>query len=154
MSKIVDDSILNKFNIILGNQLIAINQHFLHARILKYMGFMKLADYEYKESIQQMKYADALVEKILLLGGIPNLQEIGEYKVGKDSEDILRCDLQTIEKTKNDLINFIELQNSANHNHGLDILKNILINANERANFIKSQLKDIEEYGVKQYLAS
>ena len=85
--------ILAYLNSILRNKLTAINQYFLHARMLKHMGYLKLADYEYKSSIEHMKHSDMLVEHVLSLGGIPNLQELNKLMIGETVESMLQNDL-------------------------------------------------------------
>lgn len=85
----VDQDTLNQLNVVLKDKLTAINQYFLHARILKHMGFVQLADQEYKASIDAMKHSDMLVEHILSLGGLPNLQELGQLQIGDTAEEML-----------------------------------------------------------------
>lgn len=84
---------ITQLNALLKNQLTGINQYFLHARMLKHQGIVKLADYEYKASIDAMKHADMLVEHILTLGGMPQLHELGTLSVGTNTEDMMSGDL-------------------------------------------------------------
>lgn len=144
--------ILKHLNNVLRNKLAMIHQYFLHARIMKHMGHMKLADYEYKESIQQMKYADKLVEKVLLLNGIPDLQELDKVKIGGNVEEILKSDMQIVElsiKFINDAVD--ACKNKEDHNN-VDILTNILENEKEHLSFINNQLNLVDSVGMPKYL--
>lgn len=147
-----DRETLENLNVILKNELTAINQYFLHARMMKHMGCMKLADYEYKESIQQMKYADNLVERILRLGGIPNLQDMENLRVGGDVESILRCDLVTERSAESELSKTLSLCQMRKDEESADIIKNIMKNKEERISFIENQLNLIDSMGLSQYL--
>ena len=148
----VDKEIIKHLNNVLRNKLATINQYFLHARMMKYMGFMKLADYEYKESIQQMKYADKLVERVLFIGGMPNLQELGKLNIGGTVEEILKFDLETEESATKDIKLAIETCKSKEDYTSVDILNSILENKEEHVLFIRSQLNLVDTIGLSKYL--
>lgn len=148
----VDKEVIKHLNTILKNELTAINQYFLHARMLKHMGFTKLADYEYKESIEEMKHADALVERVLYLQGIPNLQDLGKLMIGEDVEEILKCDLKLELKAHVDLKSSITYCESKEDYVSADLLHKILDNEEEHQLFLRTQLGLIEKMSLTAYL--
>lgn len=144
--------IIKHLNTILRNELTGINQYFLHARMLKHMGFMKLADYEYKESIDEMKHADLLVDRILFLEGLPNLQDIGRVSIGENVKEILECDLGLEENGRRDLKEAIHFCEEQKDFASADILHKILESEEEHILFIRTQLNLIESMGLSSYL--
>jgi bacterioferritin len=147
-----DKTIIKHLNIILRNELTAINQYFLHARMLKHMGFMKLADHEYKESIDEMKHADMLVERILFLKGLPNLQDLGKVFIGETVEEILACDLRLENAANAELKAAITYCESKEDYASADILHHILTSEDEHAQFIHTQLSLIATLGQVAYM--
>jgi bacterioferritin len=147
-----DKEVIKHLNNALGHKLTAINQYFLHARMMKHMGFMELADYEYKESIQQMKYADKLVERVLFIGGIPNLQEIGKLNIGETVEEILKCDLKLEETVCSGIRSAIFMCESKGDGESSHILNSVIENAEEHIAFINKQLNLIDSINLPKYL--
>lgn len=144
--------IIRHLNLVLKNELTSINQYFLHARMLKHLGFMKLADHEYKESIDEMRHADRLVERVLFLGGVPNLQDLGKLFIGESVEEILRCDLKLEEKAHVDLRAAIALCEAKGDYVSSQLLQHIQRNEEEHIDFLQTQLGLIAALGVSAYL--
>lgn len=147
-----NSKIVNHLNNVLSDKLASINRYFLHARILKHMDFMELADHEYKESIQQMKHADKLIERILSIGGTPDLLEYGKITIGSTVEEILKSDLAVEEASHTHLKLAISEANSANDKGTSDLLNGILESKEERISFISSQLNLIDTSSLHKYL--
>lgn len=148
----VSSEIISHLNNVLSDKLASINSYFLHARMMKHMGFMKFADYEYKESIQQMKYADKLIERILSIGGVPDIQETGKIIIGNTVEEILRLDLEIEEHSYKRLMSAIGECNRQKDMATLDMLNSILESKEERMIFIGSQLNLVDTIGLPKYL--
>ena len=147
-----DKEIIAALNAVLKNELTAINQYFLHARILKHQGYMKLADYEYKESIDEMKHADRLVERVLYLGGIPNLQDVGKLMIGETVEEVLRADFALEELATRELKQSITLAEGKEDYVTSDLLIKIQESEEEHMNFIRTQLDLIASMGASAYM--
>ena len=145
-------SVTDALNTILKNELTAINQYFLHARMLKHMGFMKLADIEYKESIDEMRHADELVKRVLFLGGIPNLQDLGKLSIGETVKEILECDLKLEEAAHTDLSTAITAIEEQGDRVSADMLLEIQASEEEHADFIAKQLRIIDKIGEQAYM--
>jgi bacterioferritin len=147
-----DPQVIAHLNIILGNELIAINQYFLHAKMYKNWGLKALAKHEYHESIDEMKHADVLVDRILFLDGIPNLQDLGKLFVGENTEEMLRCDLRLENKAIPDLKDAIAYCESVRDYGSRDLLQHILDSEEEHVDWLETQLSLITQVGLQNYL--
>ena len=141
-------------NQILKNELTAINQYFLHSRMLKDWGFEKLGEYEYSESVDEMKHADKLIERVLFLNGLPNLQDLDRLRIGENVPEILACDLELEEAAIPELREAITLCESENDYVSRDILSEILAEEEEHLDFLETQIALIEKVGVENYQQS
>ncbi|MEM8593391.1 MAG: bacterioferritin [Pseudomonadota bacterium] len=149
-----DKDVIACLNKVLGNELVAINQYFLHSRMLKDWGLTKLADHEYHESIDEMKHADALTERILFLEGLPNFQDLGALHIGEDTHEILRSDLALEQRAIPDLIDGIELCEQKRDFATRELLKDILESEEEHVDWLETQLGLIDKVGLPNYLQS
>ena len=148
----VSKLVIKHLNIILRNELTAINQYFLHAKMLKHMGFSKIADAEYAESIDEMKHADTIAERILLIGGLPNFQDLGKLMVGETPKEMLECDLKMEGKAHADLREAIDVCEAEKDITSSNLLQDILAGEELHYDWLRKQLDLIKTLGVENYL--
>ena len=144
--------IISQLNIILKNELTAINQYFLHSRMIRDWGFERLAAKIYEESIGEMKHADLIIERVLLLDGLPNLQALGKLKIGEDIEEIFTADL-SLEMTNQSCLK-VAIQHCEGKRDYVtrEIFQQILNDTEEHIDWIETQQSRIEKVGIQNFL--
>ncbi len=147
-----DAKVIELLNKSLGNELIAINQYFLHAKMYKDWGMTNLAEHEYHESIDEMKHADKLTDRILFLEGMPNLQDLGALRIGENTKEMLECDLALENDAVPDLKQGIEYAESVGDYISRDLFKEILEAEEEHIDWLETQLSLIEKMGIQNYI--
>lgn len=146
--------VIDYLNQVLKNELTAINQYFLHSRMFKNWGLPKLEDIEHHESIDEMKHADALIERILFLEGLPNLQDIGMLRIGENTKEIFVADLATELDAIPVLRSAIAFCESAGDYISREILTDILEGEEEHVDWLDTQVNLIDKMGLENYLSS
>ena len=144
--------VIAALNRVLYNELIAINQYFLHSRMLKDWGINKLGEFEHNESIDEMKHADLLVDRILFLDGLPNLQDLGKLLIGEDVKEILQCDLRLEQNALPALKEGIALCERESDYVSRELLEKILDSEEEHIDFLESQFDLIDKMGIENYV--
>jgi bacterioferritin len=149
-----DPQVITHLQAQLRNELTAINQYFLHYRMLQHWGLGKLASVERSESVGEMKHADRLMDRIFMLDGLPNLQDIGKLNVGENVPEILRCDLALETRAQATIKEGIAHCESARDYVSRDLLREILDDTEEHIDFLETQLELIDKVGLQNYLQS
>ncbi|MCK9509244.1 MAG: bacterioferritin [Pigmentiphaga sp.] len=149
-----DPVVIQHLNKQLKNELTAINQYFLHARMLNHWGFDKLGKHEYEESIGEMKHADMLIERIFMLDGLPNLQDLHKLLIGENVPELLDCDLQLETISQDTCKEAIAYCESVRDYVSRDLFRQILDDTEEHIDYLETQIGLIEQVGIQNYLQS
>jgi bacterioferritin len=149
-----DNKVIEFLNKVLTNELTAINQYFLHARMFRNWGLKKLDEYEYHESLDEMKHADKLVNRILFLEGLPNLQQLGKLLIGEDAPEALKCDLQLELAALPVLREAVAYCESSGDYVSRELFEDILESEEEHVDWLETQLALIQKVGLQNYLQS
>lgn len=149
-----DPKVIEHLNRVLRNELTAINQYFLHSRMFKDWGLKGLADYEFHESVDEMKHADSLIERVLFLEGLPNLQDIGKLRIGEHTQEMLECDLELEMEAIPDLRVAVAYCESVKDYVSRELFDSILESEEEHVDWLETQLDLISRVGIENYQQS
>jgi bacterioferritin len=147
-----DKEVVRFLNAVLKNELTAINQYFLHSRMFNHFGMKKLGAYEYKESIDEMKHADKLIERVLFLDGLPNLQDLGKIMIGEDTKEILEADLKLEMQAMPVLREAIAYCEKVSDYISRELFEMILESEEEHVDWLETNLGLIEKMGLQNYV--
>jgi len=149
-----DATVIEHLNKVIKNELTAINQYFLHSKMYKDWGLSKLGDYEHGESVDEMKHADALIERVLFLEGLPNLQDLGKLRIGENVAEMLQCDLDLELDAIPDLRAAIAYCESHKDYVSRDLFDAILTSEEDHVDWLETQLNLIDKVGLENYCQS
>ena len=149
-----DSKVIGHLNKVLFNELTAINQYFLHSRMYANWGYKELAEHEHKESIDEMKHADRLIERILFLEGLPNLQHLGKLLIGETPQEAIACDLKLEKAAHPDLKAAIAHCEKCGDYVSRELFESILVSEEEHIDWLETQLGLIAQIGEHNYLQS
>lgn len=147
-----DKKVIQYLNKVLGNELTAINQYFLHSRMYKDWGITKLAEKEYEESIDEMKHADQLIERVLFLEGLPNLQDLNKLLIGENVKEMIECDLSLEMIAHKDLKEAVIHCETVQDFTSRELFRSILDSEEEHIDWLETQLDMIERMGLENYI--
>ena len=147
-------NIIQHLNRVLRNELTAINQYFLHSRMFRNWGLERLAEHEYKESVDEMKHADRLIERVLFLEGLPNLQDLDKLLIGENLKECLQCDLKLEMQAHPALKDAIADCESAGDYVSRELFEDILEGEEEHIDYLETQLELIDKVGIQNYTQS
>jgi len=147
-----DKKVIQHLNKALANELTAINQYFLHSRMYKDWGITKLADKEYEESIDEMKHADQLIERILFLEGLPNLQDLNKLLIGENVEEMLQCDLKLEIDGHADYKEAVAYCDEIGDYTSRELFRSILSSEEEHIDWLETQLEMVSQMGIQNYI--
>jgi len=149
-----DKQVIKHLNTVLKNELTAINQYFLHARMYKNFGLTEIGEHEYKESLDEMKHADDLIERILFLEGLPSMQSLGKLRIGEAPKEMIEADLALEMDALPDLKEAINYCESTKDYISRELFESILESEEEHVDWLETQLELISKVGLENYLQS
>ncbi|MDT8438294.1 MAG: bacterioferritin [Wenzhouxiangellaceae bacterium] len=149
-----DSKIIEHLNVILKNELTAINQYFLHSRMLEDWGLNTLGKKEFQESVEEMQHADELIQRILFLEGLPNLQDMGKLRIGENVREVLQCDLELEHQAIPDLRDAIEYAEQVRDFVSRELFEKILVDEEGHVDWLETQIALFDKVGEQNYLQS